>query len=325
MPVMVAPVSLNPVPDGDTYVSTIKSRRTANMQPQVDGNLTRIFVTSGQAVAAGQILMQIDPLKQVATVDQQIGAQAQSNASYQFNQAEVARQKALFDAGITSRQAYDQAVQAYANSKGAYQAAAAGTSTQKQQLAYYQIRAPFAGIIGDIPVHQGDYVTPTTLLTTLDENKDLEAYIYIPTERAAQVKAGLPVEILDTSGNVLAKSSISFLSPQVDNGIQGILAKASIPAGSNLRNLQVVNTRVIWSTAPKPTVPVLAVTRVGGQPFVYVVKAAGNGFIAHQVPVTLGETIGNTYPILSGLNSGDKVITSGLQLLAEGAPIKPLG
>ena len=325
MPVKVAPVALNAVPTGDTYVSTIKSRRTANMQPQVDGNLTRIFVTSGQAVKAGQILMQIDPLKQVATVDQQIGAQAQSNASYQFNQAEVARQKKLFDAGITSRQAYDQAIQAFENSKGAYQAAAAGTSTQKQQLAYYQIRAPFAGIVGDIPVHQGDYVTPTTLLTTLDENKDLEAYIYIPTERASEVRSGLPVQILDQANNILAKTQISFLSPQVDNGIQGILAKAPVPAGSFLRNQQVVNARVIWSTAPKPTVPILAVTRVGGQPFVYIVKAQGGGFIAHQVPVTLGETVGNNYPILSGLSPSDRVVISGLQLLAEGAPIQPLG
>lgn len=325
MPVQVAPVTLAPVPNGDTYVSTIKSRRTANVQPQVDGNLTRIYVTSGQMVGAGQILMQIDPLKQVATVEQQVGSQAQANATYQYNQAEVARQKKLFDAGITSRQVYDQAVQSFENSKGAYNAQAAGTNTQRQELAYYQIRAPFAGIIGDIPVHQGDYVSPTTLLTTLDENKDLEAYIYIPTEEAGRVRTGLPVQIMDTDGKVLAQTSISFLSPQVDNGIQGILAKAPIPAGSLLRNQQVVNARVIWSTAPRPTVPVLAVTRVGGQPFVYIVKAQGNGFVAHQVPVTLGETVGNSYPILSGLNSGDRVITSGLQMLAEGAPVQPLG
>ncbi|ADW69154.1 efflux RND transporter periplasmic adaptor subunit [Granulicella tundricola] len=325
MPVAVAPVALNPVPTGDTYVSTIKSRRTANIQPQVDGNITRIFVVSGQSVAAGQMLMQIDPLKQRAAVDQQIGSQAQFNATYQFNQAEVERQRKLFEAGITSRQAYDTAVQNFQNSKGAYQAAAAGTSTQKEQLAYYQIRAPFAGIIGDIPVHQGDYVSPTTALTTLDENKDLEAYIYIPTERAAQIHPGLPVQIVDANGTILERSTISFVSPQVDNGIQGILAKATIPAGSKLRNQQVVNARVIWTSAPQPTVPVLAVTMIGGQPFVYIAKAQGAGFIAHQVPVTLGETVGNSYPVTSGLNPGDRVVVSGLQFLAEGAPIKPLG
>jgi RND family efflux transporter MFP subunit len=324
MPVMVAPVSFNSVPSGDTFVATIKSRRSATLQPQVDGNLTKINVVSGQAVKAGQVLMQIDPLKQVATVDQQVSAQAQSNASYQFEKGEVERQKKLFDAGITSRQAYDTAVQNFASSQAAYNASAAGTNTQRQQLAYYQIRAPFSGIVGDIPVHLGDYVTPTTMLTTLDENSGLEAYIYIPTEQASLVKMGLPVQILDTSGHVLAQSTISFLSPQVDNGIQGILAKAEVPSSSNLRNQQVVNARVIWNSTPKPTVPVLAVTQIGGQSFVYVAKSAGKGYTAHLVPVSVGDPVGNNYPVLSGLNVGDKVILSGLQFLGEGSPVNPM-
>lgn len=326
MPVKVAPVTLAPVANTDTYVATIKSRRSATMQPQVDGNLTRIFVKSGDAVKAGQVLMQIDPLKQVATVQQQQGTEAQKKAVYQYNQAEVERQRKLYEAGVTSKQAYDQAVQAYQNSKGDFDSSVAQTNTQKQQLAYYQIRAPFAGIVGDIPVHLGDYVSASTVLTTVDENADLEAYIYIPTERAAEVKRGLPVDILDTDGSSIVKSTISFVSPQVNNGIQGILAKAEIPRTTQrLRNEQLVKARITWNTNPAPTVPVLAVTRIGGQAFVYVAEKKGDGYVAHQIPVTLGETVENTYPVLSGLNSGDKVILSGLQFLQEGAPVKPLG
>jgi RND family efflux transporter MFP subunit len=326
MPVQVAPVSLSPVPSSDTYVATIKSRRSATMQPQVEGNLTRILVKSGDVVKAGQLLMQIDPLKQVATVQSQQGTEAQKRAVFQYNQSEVERQRKLYEAGVTSKQAYDQAVQAFENAKGDLEANAALTNTQKQQLAYFQIRAPFDGVVGDIPVHLGDFVTTTTLLTTVDENADLEAYIYIPTERATQIRTGLPVDILDTEGTVLTKSTISFLSPQVDNGMQSILAKAPIPhTAERLRNQQLVKARVTWSTNPAPTVPVLAVSLIGGQSFVFVATPKGDGYIAHQVAVTLGETIGNNYPVLSGLKPGDKVITSGLQFLQEGAPVKPLG
>ena len=328
MPVMVAPVSVHAVPIGETYVATVKSRRSATMSPQVDGNITNIYVTSGQMVKAGQVLMQINPLKQVAAVEQQEGTQAQSNAAYQFNKAEVDRQKKLFDAGITSRQAYDTAVQNFQSSQAAYNASAAGTTTQKQQLGYYQIRAPFAGIVGDIPVHVGDYVTeaniPATVLTTIDENSGLEAYIYVPTEESSQLKQGLPVEIVDAAGTTIARSSISFLSPEVDNGIQGILAKAEIPAGAAIRNGQVVNARIIWTSQARSVVPVLAVTQIGGQAFVYVAKPAGQGFVAHLVAVTLGETVGNNYPVLSGLAPGDKVIVSGLQFIGEGAPVQPM-
>jgi len=326
MPVQVAPVTLAPVPNSDTYVATIKSRRSSTMQPQVDGNIVKIFVKSGDAVKAGQVLMRIDPLKQMASVQSQQGTQAQKKALYDYNKIEVDRQRKLYEAGVVSRDTYDQANQAFENSKADYESNAALTDTQKQQLAYYDIRAPFNGVVGDIPVHVGDYVSPTTLLTTVDENADLEAYIYVPTERSSMVRKGLPVEILDTAGNVLVKSTISFLSPQVDNGLQSILAKAEIPRTAQiLRNQQLVKARVTWSTTPAPTVPVLAVSLVGGQTFVYVASPKGDGYIAHQVPVTVGETVGNTYPILGGLQPGQKVITSGLQFLQEGAPVKPLG
>jgi len=326
MPVQVAPVTLSPVPSSDTYVSTIKSRRSATMQPQVDGNLVNIFVKSGDLVRVGQVLMRIDPLKQMATVQSQQGTQAQKKAIYDYSQIQYERQRKLFESGVVSRDAYDQATQAYQNAKADYESNAALTDTQKQQLAYYDIRAPFTGVVGDIPVHLGDYVTTTTLLTTVDENADLEAYIYIPTERAGLVRQGLPVDILDTAGKTLVKSRISFLSPQVDNGLQSILAKAEIPRTAQLlRNQQLVRARVTWSTAPAPVVPVLAVSLVGGQTFVYLAAQKGDGYIAHQVPVMLGDTVGNTYPVISGLKPGDKVITSGLQFLQEGAPVKPLG
>ena len=326
MPVQVAPVTLSPVPRTDTYVATIKSRRSATMQPQVNGNLVKILVKSGDLVKAGQLLMCIDPLKQIATVQSQQGTQAQKKALYDYTEIQVERQRRLYEAGVVSRDAYDQASQAYRNAKADYESNISLTDTQKQQLAYYDIRAPFTGIVGDVPVHLGDYVSTTTLLTTVDENADLEAYIYIPTERASLVRQGLPVEILDTAGKTLIKSKISFLSPQVDNGLQSILAKAEIPRTADiLRNQQLVKARVTWSTASAPVVPVLAVSLIGGQTFVYLAAPKGDGYVAHQVAVTLGETVGNTYPVLAGLKPGDKVIVSGLQFLQEGAPVKPLG
>jgi RND family efflux transporter MFP subunit len=326
MPVQVAPVSMNPVADSDTYVATIKSRRSATMQPQVDGHLTRILVKSGDVVKAGQLLMTIDPLKQLATVEQQQGTESQKSAVYDFNKIEVERQRKLYAEGITSKDALDNAEQAYANSRGDYNSAAAQTRTQKEQLAYYQIRAPFAGIVGDIPVHVGDYVLPTTLLTTVDENAELEAYIYVPAERASSIRKGLPVEILGEKDEVLAKTAIDFISPQVDNGMQSVLAKATVPhTAVMLRNAQLVKARVVWNTTPTPTVPVLAVTRIGGQAFVYVAESAGNGYVCRQVPVVLGDSEGNNYPVLRGLKPGDKVIISGIQFLADGVPVQPLG
>jgi len=324
MPVKVVTIDLSPVPRQDEYVATVKSRRSASIQPQVDGSLIRILVKSGDHVRAGQVLMTIDPLKQQATVDQQRSTELQKKAIFEYNQQEVARQRGLYEGGVTSKQNYDYAVQAFENSKADWDAAKAARITQERQLAYYNLTAPFAGIVGDVPVHLGDYVSQQTLLTTVDENVELEAYIYIPTERASDIRMGLPVQIVTSGGEPIEKTKINFVSQQVDNALQGVLVKAPVHASlDRFRNAQLVKARVVWSTAPAPTVPVLAVTRIGGQPFVYVVASSDKGTVARQRAVILGDTLGNDYAVTGGLKAGDKVIVSGTQFLIDGAPIQP--
>jgi RND family efflux transporter MFP subunit len=325
LPVNTQTVNLTPVPRVDEYVATVKSRRSASIQPQVDGSLTRILVKSGDHVRAGQALMTIDPLKQQATVDQQHSTEAQKKATYDYNTQEVERQRQLFKAGVTSKQNLDLAVQAFENSKADWEASTAASASERRQLTYYNLTAPFSGVVGDIPVHIGDYVSPQTLLTTVDENTELEAYVYVPTEQAADIHMGLPVQVVTSGGELIESTKVNFISQQVDNGLQGILVKAPLHSSlDKFRNAQLVKARVVWSTAPAPTIPVLAVTRIGGQSFVYVAAEAEHGSVARQRAVTLGDTIGNDYAVYGGLKPGEKVIISGTQFLIDGAPVKPI-
>ena len=324
LPVQTITVHAQPVAQSDEYVATIRSRRSATINPQVSGNITRILVQSGEHVRAGQPLMEIDPSKQAAAVASQAATVQQKQALYNLDKTEYDRESKLFADGIVSKDALDQAAQAYANSKADYESSVATLHTQQEELGYYHVAAPFAGVIGDIPVHIGDYVTPSTQLTTDDASGDLEAYIYIPTERAGQVRMGLPVQIVDSAGNPIDTTAIDFVSPQVDDALQGILVKAPVHS-SQLRNMQFVETRVIWGTTPHPVVPVLAVSRLGDQAFVFTVESKGpKQFVAHQQAITLGATVANDYAVLSGLNNGDQVIVSGTQMLVDGAPIIPM-
>jgi RND family efflux transporter MFP subunit len=325
LPVNVKTINLSQVPQTDEYVATIKSRRSATIQPQVDGSLTRILVKSGDHVHAGQTLMTIDPLKQQATVQEQVSTEAQKKAVFDYAQRELERQQHLFDAGVTSKQSYEQAVQSFDNSKADWEASKAARTTQQRQLAYYNLTAPFDGVVGDVPVHIGDYVSPQTLLTTIDENADLEAYIYIPTEKSGDIRMGMPVQIVSTTGEVIENTKIDFISQQVDNAVQGVLAKAPLHGTMDrFRTEQLVKARVIWSTSPTPTVPVLAITRIGGQPFVYVAAEVNGTTVAKQRSVTLGDTIGNDYAVKGGLKQGERVIVSGIQFLIDGTPVQPI-
>ena len=327
LPVQTLTVALAPVAQSSDYVATIKSRRSVSIMPQVDGNLTQLLVKSGDHVRSGQAIMEIDPRRQQALVDAQKSTENQKKALYDYNQIQIERQRKLFDAGVISRDALDQAEQSFANTRADWESAIATRKSLEEQLAYYNVKAPFDGVVGDVPVHLGDYVTPSTVLTTVDENKDLEAYIYVPTERAGEVRLGLPVQLVDNDGKIVESTTVDFLSPQVDSQLQGILVKAPVHSTADiLRSAQLVKARIIWKTSPQPVIPVLSVSRQGGQTFVFVAQKQPDGHIAaRQIAVTLGDTVGNSYAVTSGLKAGDKVIVSGTQFLVDNMPVMPLG
>jgi RND family efflux transporter MFP subunit len=325
MPVRVIEARAVPIPDATEYVATLKSRDSAVIMPQVEGQITQIFVHSGDRVAAGSALMEIDPLKQQATVKSQESARAVQQANLSWTKQQYERAQGLFAAGVVSKQDLDQAKSAMDAAQAQMDSLDAQVREQEVQLHYYKVVAPRAGIVGDIPVRVGDRVTTSTQLTTVDQPGSLEVYVYVPIEHSSQLKMNLPVQVLDSSGKILADSRVSFISPQVDNTTQTVLIKARITNGNDaLRQLQFIRARVVWGTHQNPKVPILAVSRLAGQYFAFVAEAQNGGsFVARQKPLKLGQTVGNDYEVQEGLKPGDKVIISGTQFLMDGAPVIP--
>jgi len=325
MPVKVVEARAVPVSDATEYVATLKSRDSAVIMPQVEGQITQILVHSGDRVQADSALMEIDPLKQQATVKSQESARAAQQAALSWAKQQYDRAQGLFAAGVVSKQDLDQAKAALDASQAQMEALDAQVREQQVQLHYYRVVAPRGGIVGDIPVRVGDRVTTATQLTTVDQPGSLEAYVYVPIEHSAQLKMNLPVQILDSDGKVVADTRVSFVSPQVDNTTQTVLVKARIANGNDaLRQLQFVRARVVFGTHQNPEVPILAVSRLAGQYFAFVAEPQGGGsFVARQKPLKIGQTVGNNYEVQDGIKPGDKVIVSGTQFLLDGAPVIP--
>ncbi len=327
MPVKVIEAKDVPVSDATEYVATLKSRDSAVIMPQVEGQITQIFVHSGDHVAAGAALMEIDPLKQQATVKSQEGALEAQRATLAWTKQQYQRTEGLAAAGVVSKQDLDQSKATMDAAQAQLDALQAQVREQEVQLHYYKVSAPRAGIVGDIPVRVGDHVTSSTLLTTVDQPGSLEAYIYVPIEHSAQLKMNLPVQVVDSTGKVVADTHITFISPQVDNTTQTVLVKARIAnANDSLRQSQFIRARVIFGTHKNPEVPMLAVSRLAGQYFAFVAEPQNGGsFVARQRPLKIGQTVGNDYEVQDGIKPGEKVIVSGTQFLRDGAPVVPQG
>ena len=282
MPVKTVAVALQPVAQSSEYVATIKSRRSATMLPQVNGRLTEILVHSGDHVKAGQVLMEIDPRQQQATVAAQRATERQKKALLDYNTIELDRQHKLFDAGVTSRDAMDQAQQAFDNAKADYESAVERARRRNNSWATTRSARRLTALSA---------IFRCTWATTFrfDGDNFLRAdhggreqgsrSLHLHSHRARRPGAhGSGCGPDRHRRQAAGENEDRFSFAQVDTTLQGILAKAPVhPTPEILRNAQLVKARVIWSTKPMAVVPVLAVTRQGGQPFVYVVRKQQNG------------------------------------------------
>ncbi|MEM9504824.1 MAG: efflux RND transporter periplasmic adaptor subunit, partial [Cyanobacteria bacterium P01_E01_bin.43] len=272
-----------------------------------------------------------------------------ARAQLELDTVNVARAQQLVEAGALGQIRLDEALTQQEASQNAVitaeeqvsaaqvqiqQADAAVRQAQSQadaslvSVAFKEVVTPIAGIVDNLPVKLGDYVStgqPVAKVTQLDA---LTLNLQVPSNRSAELRTGLAVELLDPiSKEQLAAGSLTFVSPTVEAEGQTILAKAQFrnPDG-NLRDGQAVEARIVWDTQPGILVPTTAITRVGGQNFVFVVDEEANAndqAVVRLSPVELGDIQDGNYQVMSGLEQGDRIATSNILKLSDGVPIEP--
>lgn len=264
-------------------------------------------------------------------------------SNYENAKIQYERYRDLYSKKTVSKQDLENYTDAYRKAKSALDANTAQIKAQKSavhvavsnyqkstftikeqgvQLAYHRIVAPYSGIIGDIPVKVGEYVTSDSKLLSITQNNQLELNIGLPSEKVFIIKKGLPVLVLDYEGKPIADSKLSFVSPKIDTDTQTILVKAIFKNPKEmLKADQSVKARVLYSKSQGILVPTSAVTHLGGQDFAFVVNEDKGQKTVKQVPITVGELQNEKYVIKKGLKIGDCIVTQGVQKLYDGAAV----
>lgn len=323
MAVDIVTLAAKPVEQATEFVGTVKSRRSTDIQPQVEGFITRIIAKPGQRVGTGALLMEIDsrvPQAQIASLES-VRAQREIDVTYARQEAERAAK--LLKAGAASEMDAERAANQLKAAEAQLKTVQEQIRTARTDLGYYRVTAPTAGVVGDIPVREGDRVTKATKLTSIDANVGLEVYLNVPVQQAAKLRLGLPVRIVDDTGATVAEEKINFIAPSVDERTQTVLVKTPVSVPGTLRTDQYVRSYVIWSMEPGLTVPVTSVTRINGQWFAFVAEPGegGKGLVARQRSLELGPVVGNSYTVVNGLKPGEQLITGGIQKIRDGAPV----
>ncbi len=320
-PVDIVTLAEKPIEQTSEFVGTLKSRRSTTIQSQMEGFILKINVKSGDRVGPGTVLFEIDATSQEAAVASLESVRAGRESDAAFAREQAARARQLLKVGAMSQQEHDLAQAQQRAAEAQLRAVEEQIRQQRNEWSYSRVTAASAGIVGDIPVRPGDRISRATVLTTIEDNTGLELNVSVPVQEAPRLKLGLAVHLLDEAGERVATERISFISPSVDETTQTVLVKTPVANRPSWRADQFVRARVVWTTAPALTVPVVAVSRISGQYFVFVAEAANGGLVARQRPVSVGVMSGNDYVVTGGLAAGDRIIVAGVQKIGDGAPV----
>jgi RND family efflux transporter MFP subunit len=311
------------VRDTADYLGSLLSRQSVNVLPQVAGYVRRIDVKPGDTVKAGAVLVELDARQETAALESVQAARTSSKAGLELAQQTLQRTKALYEEGLVSAQELERAEASAQAAVASQQQATAQVSQRQVQLNYYAVRAPFDGVVGDVVVRLGDYVSGTTTLTSIAQGDVLEVTVSVPPERARQVTRETPIELLYDDGRVRLATKVYFIAPQADPKTQLVDLKGNFRNTVGLLPSELVRVRVVYGERQALIVPALAITRQSGQAFVYVAQAKDDGLVASKKPVTLGPLGESGYVVEGGVGEGERVITSSIQALREGMRVTP--
>jgi multidrug efflux system membrane fusion protein len=332
VPVQVVPVDERPMPIYLTALGTVTPYNTVTVKARVSGELLPVKFTEGQLVHEGDTIMGIDPKPYQAALDQAKGTLAHDEALLKNAQAEYARYKALFEAGVVSKETLDADEAAMGQYQGGIQADKAAIETAELQLSWSTIHSPITGRIGLRLVDPGNIVTAnTTNLVVINQFQPISVYFTLPENELPQVlrKLGadrrLPVDAYD-KGDVqkLASGELLTADNQIDTTTGTARLKAVFSNGDNaLFPDQFVNIHLVMESRGNALVVPSAAIQSGIEgPYVWVTDAdAGGSVTAIMRPIKVALAQGQVTILDSGLERGERVVVDGADRLRPGATV----
>lgn len=320
-PIQVITMAPAPLLTTGEYLGSLMSRESVVVLPQVAGYVRVIHARPGQRVAAGEALVEIDARDESAALTS-ASAQAKSAAAQRdLARQSLVRAEALHKQGLAPTQEVDQRRADLAAAEATVRAASAAVSQRRVALSNRTITAAIPGVLGEVNVRIGDYVTATTPLTSIAKADSLELTMSVSAARARGLAIDAPVQVLAENGSVLLATKVSYVAPEADPRTQLVEVKATFENTPKLRPRELVRARLVFAQAQALQIPALAVQRQAGEAFVFAVVDKGGKPAVERRRIAIGALHDRGYVVVDGLKAGDRVAVSALHALKDGAPV----
>jgi membrane fusion protein (multidrug efflux system) len=348
VPVNLIKVKAKSVLYYDNYPSTTQALSQVNLLPQITGAITAIYFKEGSHVTKGQKLYEIDKRIYEAAYDQAIANLQVSKGNLVQAQQDADRYEYLNKYNAVAKQQYDHAIITLENAKNTVKASDQAVKTAKANLNYAVVYAPFDGTIGFSMVKLGDVVNPgSTVLNTISTDnpmavdfiineKQLPHFEQLQSDKKAPDSL-FTIRLADNSLYPII-GKISVIDRAVDAQTGSIRVRLVFPNPKNVLRVGMSCTVRVHNqdTGPQLVLPGKAVVEQMGEYFVFTAKDSvirthadtvnhvtnpKPKLVAAQKKVQIGQTIGATVVIKSGIEEGDRVVVDGVQTLHDGSQI----
>jgi RND family efflux transporter MFP subunit len=318
--IVVMQIQKTSVPEVVEATGTVRAALSAQLSSQVMGTITRVNVHEGDRVRRGEVLVAIDEAQQQAAF---AGANAGLRASQESIAAAVAdyalaestmkRYQMLYDKKSVSPQEFDEVKTRLAAAKArrdeahaGREQAEAGVSQAGTAMSFTKVRAPFDGLVIARLAEPGAMASPGVPLLTVEDPSHFRLEATVDESKIGAVRLGEPVPVvIDALGEQPVEGKVTQIVPAADPGSRTFTVKIDLPANPQMRTGLFGRARFARGQHDAIAVPKTAILNRGQLQAVYVV---GSDQLASLRYVTLGSASTDQVEVLSGLQSGDRIV-----------------
>ncbi|MCG2670336.1 MULTISPECIES: efflux RND transporter periplasmic adaptor subunit [Bradyrhizobium] len=296
---------------------TIQARILSNIAFQTSGRVVRRDVEVGQYVKAGQTLAHLERTEQQTDVTSAEAALNAANAQLLEAQRNFERQQSLLSSGSTTRERFDQALATLRTDEAQVNSAQAALNTARERLTYTELKAGRDGIIVSRSIEVGQVVQAGQTAFALAEDGPRDAVFQVPEILVTNPPNDRTVDITSQSmPNVTVAGSVREISPILDQATGTVTLKVAVErAPADLTLGSAVVGRARWELSPAFVIPSSALFAANGKPAVWILDSENK---ARLRGVVVQEYLTGAVALAAGLEEGERVVTSSVQLLYPG-------
>lgn len=317
--------------DGDkdrSFSGTSRTDKIIKLSFRSTGIITDFNIKIGQKVRKGQLLAKLDNVN--ARLNYQSSLSSLNSAESAMNTAKLNldRTRSLYEKGSTALSNFESAKNQYTSAKNSYNSAKQTVALQNEQIQYGYLRAPENGVISAVSAERDENVSPGQTIATLNSGTEMEISLGLPESVINSVKQNMVVDVsfASLSGKSF-KGKVTEVAPAVDANtatypVRVVVTNPTDEIKSGMAANVVFHFGETKNQKTELVVPANAVGEDSNGNFVFIVEGEGNKGVVKKQKVTIGELTGEGFVIASGLKSGQRIATAGLQTLLDGQEVK---